>query len=139
MLALGRPHMFAPADFPHQFEAAANVAAIEIPPVPVVAGRRDRAAKELGEQYLGQRLVNALRRAGQRVRHSHPQRSLFETDLRIGIRIPPDLYFDRGQGSAWFHPPEHARVNLFRRGGFRRLLQYALDLHFLQKVTWGVI
>src|SRR5262249_45743333 len=65
------------------------------------------------------------------------------TDLRIGVGVAPKLHNDLGQGSARLHLPEHARINLFRRGRSGRLpghfQQRALDEHLLRKVTWSVV
>ena len=95
--------MLAPADLPHQVQAAANVAAIEIAPVAVVARGRNRPAEQLGQQDLGQGFVDALRRAGQRIGHPHQQRAFFQPDLRVGVGVAPELALDLGQGSARLH------------------------------------
>ena len=74
MPALRMLDVLAPANLPHQVQAAAHVAAIEIAAVAVVAGGRNRAAEQLREQDFGQRLHHRLGRARQRIGQAHVER-----------------------------------------------------------------
>ncbi len=116
-MPLGMLNPFPAADLTHQIEAAANIAAVEITAVSIVADRGNRAAKEFRKQDFRKRFHYGFRGAGQRIGHANVKQAILPADLSVGVGVAAELNADGRNRSPRTHLVKNAGEDLLGRRG----------------------
>src|SRR5690348_16079367 len=85
ILALWTRDELTPADLPHQLRLPADVAPVQVQPIPVAVYARDRLAIELSEENVCQGFGHRRGRSREQVGDADVQPAFFEADEAVGI------------------------------------------------------